>query len=64
MYREGEMEGEEEDECMVEWRKMERRRMEGRERSSRVMDVWEDAVAMEGCRKKKQDGEISARSAA
>lgn len=60
MYREGEEEGEEEeDECIVEWRKMERRgrrRMEGKERSSCVMDGGGvGAVAMEGCRKKKRD---------
>lgn len=36
MYRQGE----EEDGCIAEWRKMERRRMEGKERSSRVMDGW------------------------
>lgn len=56
MYREGDKKGE--DECIVEWRKIERRRqrrMEGKERSSRVMDAGRDAGAMEGCRKKKRD---------
>lgn len=46
MYRE-------EDGCIVEWRKMERRRlrrMEGKERSSRVMDGWVEGVLWLRCR--------------
>lgn len=56
MDREGVTEGEEDDECIVGWREMEKqrhRRRGGKEQSSKVMDCGEDRVTMEWVKKEK-----------